>query len=148
MQIPCNKSAGALMDMAPLSIVMLGNNGKIIYANEKTSSLFGYPVRELVGQPLAFLFNNSYSYQYPKYGTDFFTRLCNRMTGMDMGVTGLCRDGTEIPVQIRFASINDDVEELIVVYILDIHIIFERKLMDDEARSFKNRLGLYILDDG
>lgn len=148
MQAPAIKSAMQILDNAPLSIVMVKDSGAIVYANEKTSSLFGYTTRELIGQPLASLFKDSYGYPYTMYGREFFTTPCAQMPGMETVLTGLCRDGTEIPVQIRFASMDSNGGILIVAYIIDIKSVIERKYMDIEPGRCNNRLGLYILDDG
>jgi len=148
MQMSRMKAHEDILENAPLSIVMVQDTGKIVYANEKTSSVFGYTSQELIGQPLAILFTERYTNQHSTYVSDFCSRPSDRMAGLDMGLTGLCRDGTEVPVEIRFAPVQREAEVLIVVYIVDIKTVIERRLMEEEVQRFKNRLGLLILDDG
>lgn len=98
----------ALFDRSPSAVVLIGPDGRIQLANERTREYFGYALRELVGQPPSILLPERYRDSDP-------TRVA---AGAGMHLSVRRKDGTEFPAYIA-VSMPQSKEQLMALFVRD-----------------------------
>jgi PAS domain S-box-containing protein len=99
----------ALFDRSPNAVILLGPDGRIQLVNERTLEMFGYPTRELIGQPATILLPQRYRDSDP-------VRVA---AGGGMQVPCRRRGGSEFPASIT-VSTQQSKDQLIALFIRDI----------------------------
>lgn len=99
----------ALFDRSPSAVILVGPDGRIQLANERTREMFGYPLRELIGQPATILLPERYRDSDP-------TRVA---AGAGMRLVARRRDGSEFPAHIS-VSMPQSKEQLLSMFVRDI----------------------------
>lgn len=99
----------ALFDRSPTAVILLGPDGRIQLVNERTLEMFGYPTRELIGQPATILLPQRYRDSDP-------VRVA---AGGGMQVPCRRRGGSEFPANIA-VSMQQSKDQLIALFIRDI----------------------------
>jgi PAS domain S-box-containing protein len=99
----------ALFDRAPSSIVLVSPDNRIQLANERTREVFGYAVRELIGQSPSVLLPERYRGSDP-------TRVA---AGAGMRLTGRRKDGGEFPAYIA-VSMPQSKDQLQALFFHDV----------------------------
>ena len=98
----------ALFDRAPSSVVLISPDGRIQLANERTREMFGYALRELVGQPATVLLPERYRSSDP-------TRVA---AGAGMQLSARRKDGNEFPAHIA-VSMPQSKDQLMALFVRD-----------------------------
>jgi PAS domain S-box-containing protein len=94
----------SLLEAVPDALLGVDRSGQIRFANHLAESLFGYDPGELVGIPLESLVPESVRRAHKAHREGYNTAPRARPMGTDLSLTGLRRDGTEIPVDISLSS--------------------------------------------
>lgn len=95
-----------LMEGAPDAIVIIGQDGRITMVNAQTDRMFGYSREELLGQEVEILVPQRYRTNHARFRTDFFTAPTTRRMGSGMELTGMHRDGREVPIEVTLSPIH------------------------------------------
>ena len=120
-----------IVEAAPNAIVLVGHDGKIVLVNAQTEKLFGYPRRELIGQPIEILVPVRFRSAHPGYRDSFFSQPSVRAMGAGRDLFGLHKSGREIPVEIGLNPIHGGGQHLVLASIID---ITERKRAEERFR--------------
>jgi len=115
------------VEACPSGMVMTDNAGKIVLANTAAERLFGYQRGELIGRPIEILVPERLHSEYLKHRASFMSRPETHRNGASHDLSGLCRDGTELPVEITLNPIRTPESFLVLSVIVDIS---ERKRVD------------------
>ncbi|RQT62259.1 PAS domain S-box protein [Burkholderia cepacia] len=109
-----------VVEAAPNAMVMVNRGGRIVLVNSQTERVFGYSRDELVGQSIERLVPARFRDQHPGHRTAFLAAPKSRPMGAGRHLTGLRRDGTELPVEIGLNPIETDEGMFVLAAIVDI----------------------------
>ena len=109
----------AALDAAPDGVLLVGNTGRIIFANEASLRLFGYGVGELTGALVETLVPAGYQHRHLLDRDRFIAAPRRRPMGPGLQLSGLRKDGSEIPVEISLAPLTRRGETVTVTVIRD-----------------------------
>jgi PAS domain S-box-containing protein len=127
----------ALLESAPDSMVIANEQGKIILVNAQTEKLFGYKREELLGLPVETLIPERYRGNHLHYRRDYTDAPRLRPMGAGRELFGLCKDGTEFPVEISLSPFRTKQGVLVFSAVRDITI---QKQAQNELRLAKEGL--------
>jgi PAS domain S-box-containing protein len=109
-----------LLEGAPDALVGFDRDGLIRVVNRRTEVVFGYDREELIGRPVEMLvprlLRGIHQTQRERYVAD---RRSRAVSG-DADLTGRCRDGTEFPVEINLAGVDDADGPLFIAAVRDV----------------------------
>ena len=108
------------IEAAPTAMVMVDQQGTILLVNALTEELFGYARHELLGQPIEHLLPHRFRGRHPKDRAHFFLDPRRRVMGAGRDLYGLCKDGTEVPVEIGLSPLKSRDGLYILAAIADI----------------------------
>jgi len=105
------ESRWSVFEHARDAMVICSPEGSILKLNGQVERMFGYQRRELVGEKLARLISNQQRVEDES--------LREMTAGTKMGVFGVRKDGSELPIEIRFAELNAEEGRLVIGIIRD-----------------------------
>lgn len=115
----------ALLESAPIAVVVIDTDGRITLINAKTEELFGYLRSELIGQPLEVLLPQRFLAHHHQHRDNYFASPKARAMGIGLDLAGLRKDGTEFPVEVGLSFVEVDGERLGMSFITDITVRVE-----------------------
>jgi PAS domain S-box-containing protein len=121
------------VECCPRGMVMADGAGKVVLVNGEIERLFGYQRDELIGQPVDILVPVRLRTQYVRHGDEFTVRPDTRRIGGCHDLFGLCKDGSEFPVEVGVNSIQVGEARWIVRVFVDIS---ERKRVESLKDEF------------
>ena len=99
-------TAAAILAGAPDATIVIDRGGTILYANRQVMDLFGWPPAELVGQQLEVLVPEALRTRHVHERDAFSAAPHARPMGVGLDLSGLRRDGSEVPVEISLSPIE------------------------------------------
>lgn len=117
-----------LLDFAPDATIIVGSDGKIVFANVLMENLFGYNAAALQGQAVESLLPERFRTRHPAHRATFAAHPVRRPMGNGLELYGLHRDGYEFPVEISLSPVQTDDELLVACAIRN---VTSRKLFED-----------------
>jgi PAS domain S-box-containing protein len=117
------------VESAPNGLLMLDSEGRIHSVNRAVEKLFGYSREELVGRAIETLLPERYHARHLVHRNVFnSSESMNAMAGRDL--SGLRKDGVEIPLQVYLNRIETNAGKLILCTIIDIaeRVRYEQQL--------------------
>ncbi|MBI1991804.1 MAG: PAS domain S-box protein [Candidatus Omnitrophica bacterium] len=132
-----------IIEAAPNEMIMVDREGKITLVNRQTETLFGYTREELLGQRIEVLVPERYRANHPGHRQRFFSDPKVRSMGAGRDLFGLCKDGSEIPIEIGLSPVEMPEGPMTLASIID---ITERRKAEAEiaAKSKELETLLYI----
>ncbi|MEK7321931.1 MAG: PAS domain S-box protein [Pseudomonadota bacterium] len=122
----------AIIELAPMAIVMIDNQGRILLMNKEAEVLFGYRRDELLGRPVELLIPLEFQAGHPALRRNFFTNPRPRRMGAGRDLFGLRKDGSKFPVEIGLNPIETEDSLFVLSAIVD---ITERKRLENLFRA-------------
>jgi PAS domain S-box-containing protein len=122
----------AFLDAAPDAMVLVDSAGLIVLANAEAERLLGYPVGELLGQPVELLVPLNLRGAHPAHRAEFFSDPRTRTMGSGLELSARRKDGTEFPVEISLSPVSVDGRHLAIAAIRDVTI---RRRTDGKFRA-------------
>lgn len=111
----------AVVESSPYAIIMADATGNIVFANRQSEALFGYPLKELIGQPIDLLVPDRVRGRHAEYRNDFAARPSTRPMGSGRDLYARRKDGSEVPVEIGLTTLNGTAgDALVLASIVDI----------------------------
>jgi PAS domain S-box-containing protein len=117
------------LDISPDAIVLVNDDGEIIYFNHQAEHLFGYSSAEVLDKKIEILIPNEYREEHVSHRAKFMDNPRSYCIDKMREVTGLCKDGLELPVDIKLGPVEMDGRVLVCVSIRDASLRLQR----DEA---------------
>lgn len=93
-----------LLQYAPLSAVVVDGGGRIVFANERLASLFGYRPAELAGESLSTLLPERLHEAHRAHHAAYMRQPNSRAMGIGMALVGRHKSGREIPIEVGLSS--------------------------------------------
>ena len=119
-----------LLASAPDAVIVIGRDGRIVEASNQAELLYGYSSDELVGQSVTLLMPDRVKKVQTALLDDWIAGVGDPRLGPDPTVFGRKKDGTEIPLELAFSTIETPDGALTSVAIRDV----------SERRDFERRL--------
>jgi two-component system, NarL family, sensor histidine kinase DevS len=111
--------SSAILEGMPDATVLVRVDGEIVYANQRVEELLGWPVAELVGQPVECLVPLTLAGGHHHLRDGFFCEPRNRMMGSGIELNAQHRDGRLIPVEISLSPFEYGGDHLVISAIRD-----------------------------
>jgi PAS domain S-box-containing protein len=109
-----------LMESAPDAMVILDDEGSIVFVNVRAEELFGYPRPEMIGQDVAMLLSGDFRARLLAQRMDFVADPNAPDLGAEADAVARRRDGSEFLAEISISPLQTDTGLLISTSIRDI----------------------------
>jgi len=117
------------VEASPNAVIMIDDQGRILLVNAQGERLFGYARDELLGQSVEMLVPERFRNAHPAHRTGFLVAPEARSMGAGRALFGLCKDGSEVPIEIGLSPLQTPEGLITLTTIIDIS---ERKRGADE----------------
>src|SRR5579872_1311116 len=108
-----------ILDALADPIIAADASNRIVYANRAVERLLDWPPDELLGQPLSIIQPERFRQAHLDAFNRFLATRVLRVLGKPLRVSALCRDGTEIEVDVAIAAVPEEGEPLVVASLRD-----------------------------
>ncbi|HEX7236423.1 MAG TPA: ATP-binding protein [Gammaproteobacteria bacterium] len=129
-----------LLDLAPDATVVVDAVGRIVFANAQVARTFGYPSRELVGEPVELLLPERFRAGHSEHRARFGLQPKPRAMGEGLTLFGRHKDGHEFPVEISLSPVQSGDGPLVVAAVRDATVRRDTEQGLIEANRAKSRL--------
>lgn len=106
-----------LLEEAPLAVLVVNGDGKIMFANRMAVTLFGYARAEFVGKEIHFLVPDDRRPKHANFVSGWFKHPKARPMGADLGIAGRNKNGDLINLDIQLSPVETDTGVLAVAWI-------------------------------
>ena len=126
----------ALLQTAPDAMLMIGEDGRIVRANQQAESLFGYSSEALCSMEVEELLPEGKRSVHVALRQSYFTTPQARPMGSGMELKGLTKDGREVPVEISLSTVQQREGTFATATVRDIssRLAAERHVRENEER--------------
>lgn len=138
---------GHIFDALPDGVVIVDEDGRILFTNHQTESIFEYGASALVGQPVEVLLPERFREGHPADRLRYAASPRMRPMGTGLQLFGKRSDSSEFPVEISLSPISFANTPLVLAVVRD---VTEQRLLEQRARkSMETRLDMLqaILDE-
>jgi PAS domain S-box-containing protein len=125
----------AIIELAPDATVVADSDGRIRLVNRQTEALFGYAREELLGQPVEQLIPERFRQVHQRHRTEYAATPRMRSMGAALQPVGRRRDGSEFPVAVNLAPLDDGGASFVIASIRDISELRQMQALTDTALS-------------
>ena len=127
----------SILEAAPEAIIAVDGNGRIVLANEKTQTLFGYDQDELLGETVEQLIPVHFRDRHIEHRHNYSAEPRTRPMNERLDLVGRRKDGLEIPLRIGLSFIEQDDDLLAIAMITE---AIESGQDDDYGESSSSNL--------
>jgi two-component system cell cycle sensor histidine kinase/response regulator CckA len=110
----------ALLESAAQAILSVDRHGRIVLANARTETMFGYSRGEMVGQTIEALLPQSAREAHLQHREGYFSNPRVRPMGIGMELAGRRKDGTEFPVEVSLSYVQTGEGPFAIAFVTDI----------------------------
>jgi PAS domain S-box-containing protein len=118
----------SLLEMAPVGIIIIGKDRRIVLMNANAEIIFGYKKQELIGQLVDTLIPARFQETHVTYH-ESYSRNPNFRPMLYRELWGLKKDSTEVPLEIALSHVETTEGKLYMSFAID---ITEKKRMEAE----------------
>ena len=111
--------ARSALDAAPDAMVIIDSTGAILFANKQVSALFGYDHEQVIGLNIEQLMPERFRVRHVAHRDHYINSVRVRPMGAGLDLFARRGDGTEFPVEISLAPIQDGDRMLVAAAIRD-----------------------------
>jgi two-component system, sensor histidine kinase len=111
---------GHALESAPDAIVIVDDDGQILFANSRVTPLFGYEPHELLRRRIEILLPDRLRGRHRMHRGNYTDNAQVRPMGINLELCALRKDRTEIPVEISLSPIQDGERTLTAAAIRDV----------------------------
>ncbi|WP_235037842.1 MULTISPECIES: PAS domain S-box protein [unclassified Novosphingobium] len=109
-----------MFETLPLGLVVVDGRGRIAQANAMLATQFGYPVVDMIGQPLNMLLPERYRDAHVHQLAGYRDAAESRMMAAGRDLTGLHSAGREFPVEVALTRFENPGQPLFMAIVSDI----------------------------
>src|SRR5579875_617540 len=120
------------IEVAPDSVVVSDDRGRITFINQHAERVFGYARAEVLGRNIDMLLPERFRGAHAEHRAGYYTAPRTRPMGMGLELYALRKDGTEFPVEISLSHARTSEGLRVVAIIRD---ITERKRLEETLRE-------------
>lgn len=122
----------SIFDFSPDAIIIVNNEGIILQANAQAEKIFGYAGKELINRSVDILIPERFRKRHDEHLKNFIAKPRRRLMGVELGLYGLRKDGTEFPVDIALGYLETESGIIVLSTVRD---ITEHKRMEEALRA-------------
>ena len=134
------------IDISPSPMILVDLQGTIVLINKATEALFGYAKDELMGKSIEVLIPERFRSRHRQYRDEFMDSSSFRPMGANRDLSGLSREGREVPLEIALSPIQTEDGRFVLATIEDqTDRIFAQsvarraeKMILDQSRELEN----------
>lgn len=108
------------VEASPAALLMVHQDGRILMANARGLTMFGYTDAELVGQRIEVLVPMQFRAGHLAHRNRFFETPTQRAMGAELDLLGVRKDGTEFPVKIGLSPVDTAEGQAVICGVIDI----------------------------
>ena len=109
-----------LLEAAPDATVCVDESGRIVLVNAQAERMFGYPRKELAGQPIEILVPDARKAAHPGLRAGYAANPRPRQMDAGLDLSGRRRDGTTFPAEISLSAIDTGRGLLVLAAVRDV----------------------------
>jgi protein-histidine pros-kinase len=109
-----------IVESAPYAMILVNDQGKMIFVNNETEKLFKYTRNQLIGNAVEMLIPMRIRNMHPRYREAFHQKPKMRAMGEGRELFAVRRDGSEFPVEIGLNPIISPEGHMVLASITDI----------------------------
>ena len=117
---------------SPDAIIVVDSDGRILEANPQTELLFGYPISELLGNPVEILMPEQFRSVHTAHRGAYYKEPSMRPMGTGLELYGRRQDGSEFPVDVMLSPVEAAGGKFVLSVIRD---ITERKRLEEKMQQ-------------
>ncbi|TWT91036.1 Autoinducer 2 sensor kinase/phosphatase LuxQ [Pseudobythopirellula maris] len=110
----------ATIESAPIAMVMIDSEGKIVLSNAESGRLFGYPSEEILDRPIETLLPEPIRAEHVKSRQRFMKSPNPRRMGAGRELFALRKDGSQVPVEVGLNPVPTAEGTFVLSAIVDI----------------------------
>jgi PAS domain S-box-containing protein len=127
-----------LFEFAPDAIIAVNHEGRIVQANKRTETLFGYTREELLNSDHDVLLPERFREKHKEHRRIYMSEPCVRPIGTGLELYGRRKNGSEFPVDISlgvFQPVQAETDIVVLAVVRDITVRkeVERELFESKA---------------
>lgn len=132
-----NSYASLILEKSPDALVIINEDGEIVFVNGQAENMFGYMKSELLGQKIETLMPECYRAAHEKNRTAYLKKPTIRTMGFGLRLYALHKNGNEIPVDISLSPIKTSAGLTVLAAIRD---ITERKALEEIIQNQRQEI--------
>lgn len=121
----------AIIESAPLAILMTDAQGQVVLMNKEAMTLFGYAREELMGKSIDLLVPEEFRATHPARRASFYAHPTPRRIGVGRDLFAVRKDSSRFPVEIGINPVETEEGLYVLAAIVD---ITQRKRLEDRFR--------------
>ena len=110
----------AMVQAAPVAIVVADDGGSIVLVNNKLTDMFGYGSDELIGESIETLMPERYRGGHVGYREEYAGNPRQRPMGSGLDLAGRRRDGSEFPIEVGLSHYRSGERSWVMATVADI----------------------------
>ena len=110
----------AMVQAAPVAIVVADGSGSIVLVNNKLTDMFGYDSGELIGKAIETLMPERYRGGHVGYREEYAGNPRQRPMGSGLDLSGRRRDGSEFPIEVGLSHYRNGERSWVMATVADI----------------------------
>lgn len=120
-----------LLELMSDAIIIVDNDGVIVFVNNRTERMFGYAKQELVGEKIEILIPDNIKDEHVGHRSSFVKNPQARSMEEQKSLVGRNKSGSLVPVEISLSPLNSDNTPYTIASIRD---VTKRRLIEKELR--------------
>jgi PAS domain S-box-containing protein len=125
-----------LFEASPDSLLVINGTGRILGANQRTASTFGYSREELLGLSIESLIPEMLSERHRTHGEGYYSHPSTWPKGRGLDLNARRKDGSDFPVDVSLSALHSGGELQVLAAVRD---ITERRHAEQAVRESEQR---------
>lgn len=102
------------------TVILIIDQGEILYANRLSEMVFGYQQDELIGKNIEMLIPKRLQFIHKRYREEYDRQPHLRLMGSDLDLVGQQKDGTEFPLDIGLNPVHTADKLVVICSVIDL----------------------------
>ena len=112
--------AQQLLDAMPDAVLIVDNEGRILFVNEQVDAFFGYSREDLIGERVEILLPEHIHAAHRRHRGEYAVAPVTRAMGTGLDLRARRRDGSEFPVDISLSAMNSERGPVVLAVVRDV----------------------------
>jgi PAS domain S-box-containing protein len=127
----------AILKSAPVGVVIVDEDGRILLVNDRVEEMFGYEREALVGEMVEMLLPHRFRDVHVAHRADYLAEPRQRRMGINMDLAGRRKGGEEFSVEVGLSYVSAEDGIIVMAFVID---ITRRKEMEEALREHAEEL--------